>query len=105
MLNASSYDLVERNTKFGVFDDFRKPSRGPIGPILYGFVVPMGTTKPLSMGPIGPLQWELEHRYHPDTFWPFLYNTAVAPEHFKWDILMCFCLSVFRHFFSSFGHF
>ena len=38
---------VSRETpKFDGFGDFWKPSRGPIGPILYGFVVLGGTTKP-----------------------------------------------------------
>ena len=36
----------EEHPEFGGFDDFWKPSSGPIGPILYGFVVPRGTTKP-----------------------------------------------------------
>ena len=39
---------------FGGFCDFWQPSRGPIEPILWGFVVSMGTTKPQSMASIGP---------------------------------------------------
>jgi len=43
----------EEHTKFGAFDDFWNPSRGPIGLILYTLLYPTRSRKHEDMSPIG----------------------------------------------------